>query len=414
MTVGEKTQEAAPAVAKGAGEKGVLRFGVIGCGGRAEGLTKTLMRDKRGDLVAICDTDPEQIDHYEKLARSSLGHGTKHYSDYKELLDNPDIDAVIIATPDQWHHDMAVHAFKQKKHVFLEKPVGINLGQTADILRAARQSGKILEVGYVLRYTPFYQGVRSLVQGGEIGSPLTADALEQYYGAFHFYRGWWKSKGNNGGIMVQKICHDMDLWYWIFGKPRRIVSFENLMDFKPGGWDSDAKSCNECKNHCPYYIPPEGVARSKTKSNECVYNDPHDITDSCNVLIQFESGMTLSQGMNFYCARSRSDRFLHVVGSTGEVSGWLSQNMIRYDKRHGKGDVDVKYLQFHAMGADGHGGGDDVQIIEFLNGLVEGREALAGMESAYWSSIIIMGAQMSADQGRVIDVKELTAKYPFP
>nr|MDO8084318.1 Gfo/Idh/MocA family oxidoreductase [Candidatus Sigynarchaeum springense] len=411
--MGKKKQDAAPANAKGAGEKGVIRFGVIGCGGRAEGLTRTLVKDKRGDLVALCDIDQEQLDHYEKMAKSNLGHGTKHYKDYKALLDNPDVDAVIIATPDQWHHDIAVCALNQKKHVFLEKPVGINLDQTIDILKAAKQSGKILEIGYVLRYAPFYQGIRSLVQGGEIGNPLTADALEQYYGAFHFYRGWWKSKSNNGGIMVQKICHDMDLWYWIFGKPKKIVAFESLMDFKPGGWDSKAKTCNECKNHCPYYISPAAVHSSKTKSNECVYNDPHDITDSCNILIQFESGMTMSQGMNFYCALTRSDRFLHVVGSKAEISGWLSQNMVRYDKRHGR-DGDVKYLQFSAPGAAGHGGGDDVQILQFLNGVVEGHEALAGMESAYWSSIIIMGAQMSADQGRIIDVKELVAKYPFP
>nr|MDO8111688.1 Gfo/Idh/MocA family oxidoreductase [Candidatus Sigynarchaeota archaeon] len=409
----KKTDTPASAGAKPAAEKGSIRFGVIGCGGRADGLTRTLMSDKRGDLLAICDIDPEQIDHYEKMAKSSLGHGTKHYTDYKDLLDNADIDAVIIATPDQWHHEMAVEAFKKKKHVFLEKPAGTNLDQNQAILKAAKASGKTLEIGYVLRYSPFYQGVRSLVQSGDIGNPLAADALEEYYGAFHFYRGWWKSKGNNGGIMIQKICHDMDLWYWIFGKPRKIVAFESLMNFKPGGWDSKAKTCNECKNHCPYYIPPEGVKASKTKSNECVYNDPHDITDNCNVLVQFESGMTMSQGMNFFNAVTRSDRFIHVVGSTGEISGWLSENMVRYDKRHGN-DNDVKYLQFSTTGADGHGGGDQIQILKFLDALVEGREALAGRESAYWSSIIIMGAQMAADQNRVIDVKELTAKYPFP
>ncbi len=408
-----RKQDAVVTVTKGTGEKDALRFGVIGCGGRAEGLTKTLMTDKRVDIVALCDIDLDQLDHYEKLATSKLGHGTKHYTNYKDLIDNPDIDAVLIAPPDQWHHEMAVYAFKQKKHVFCEKPVGIKLEQTVDILKAAKQSGKIFETGFVLRYSPFYQGVRSLVQSGDIGKPLTADALEEYYGAFHFYRGWWKSKANNGGIMVQKICHDMDLWHWIFGQPKKIVAFESLMDFKPGGWESKAKTCNECTNHCPYYIPPEGVKASKTKSNECVYNDPHDITDNCNVLVQFESGMTMSQGMNFFNAVTRSDRFIHVVGSTGEISGYLSENMVRYDKRHGK-DSDVKYIQFKETSSDGHGGGDTVQIIKFVNSVLEGHESLAGMDAAYWSSIMIMGAQMSADQGRVIDVKELTAKYPFP
>jgi predicted dehydrogenase len=390
-----------------------LRFGVIGCGGRAEGLTRTVMADGRCDLVAICDIDQEQLDHYAKMAKP-FGFEPIQYMDYKDLLDNDDIDAVLIATPDNFHHDMAVYAFDKGKHVFCEKPVGINLGQMVDILDAARRSGKVFETGFVLRYSPFYQGIRQLVQSGEIGNPLTADAYEEYYGAYHFFRGWWKSKANNGGIMIQKICHDMDLWHWIFGRPKQIVAFESLMDFKPGGWPSDAMGCNDCSNHCPYYISPEAAHVSKTKSNECVYNDPHDITDNCNVLVQFEWGMTLSQTMNFFCAQNRSDRYLHVIGSKAEISGFLGQGMVRIDGRHDAGGRSTRYLQFAKGDLDGHGGGDDVQMVSFLDGIIEGREALAGRDAAYWSSIMIMGAQIAADTGQVVKIDDLVQKYPFP
>mgnify|MGYP006289235495 CR=1 FL=1 len=386
-------------------------MGIIGTGARA-GLVRTLMKDeeKRGDIIALCDVNPDAINKFEKMVENGLGHGTANYENYQELLDNPDVDAVLISTPDHLHHEIATAAFKAKKHVFLEKPVGINLDQMIDIVRAAKNSGKIMEIGYVLRYAPFYVGMKHVIDEGEIGNPLFVQALEEYYGAYHFYRGWWKKKENTGGIMVQKICHDMDLHCWMFGKPKKVVAFENLMDFKPGGWDSDAMTCDECTNHCPYFVNAEG---SRTNSNECVYNDPHEISDNTQILVQFESGLNLSMGMNFFNSYGQSDRHWRVVGSKAEITGKLSDGMFRIDYRHDKSLKDTKYLKF-SPATGGHGGGDDVQILEFLKGVDEGHEAKAGVESAYWSSILIMSAQMSADQGKIIDIDEITRKYPFP
>ncbi len=184
-----------------------FNFGVIGTGARSGSLTSTLMRDKekRGDVVALCDIRPEALDHYEKIVQSHLGHGTKHYSDSRQLIMDPNVDVVIISTPDYLHHMMAVDAFNAGKHVFLEKPVGVNLDQMHDILRAARASGKTLEVGYVLRYSPFYISMKEIIDTGKIGRPLFVTALESYYGAYHFNRGWWRKNANTGGIMVQKI-----------------------------------------------------------------------------------------------------------------------------------------------------------------------------------------------------------------
>ncbi|MHA1792521.1 MAG: Gfo/Idh/MocA family protein [Promethearchaeota archaeon] len=389
-----------------------IRFGVIGTGARTNSIINNLMKDKekRADIVAICDNYPPVLEKYEKLIKNKLNHDVKKYTDYKELLDNGDVDAVIIGTPDFLHHEMAVAAFNAKKHVFLEKPVGINLEQMINIVRAAKKSGKILEVGYVLRYTPFYNGIRKIVQSQEIGRTLFVNALEEYYGAFHFYRGWWRFRKNVGGIMIQKICHDMDLWHWIFGKPKKIVAFESLMEFKPGNWESSAKNCSECDNHCPYYITD--AINSRTRSDECVYNGDHDISDNTQILIQFENGMNMNMGMNFFNSRGQSDRFIRIVGSKAEITGRLSEGMVRIDPRFK--EQGAKYLQLSSIQGDGHAGGDEVQVIEFINALTENREAKAGIESAYWSSIMIMGAQLSADTGKIIDIDELTRKYPFP
>ncbi|MBD3188515.1 hypothetical protein GF325_16915 [Candidatus Bathyarchaeota archaeon] len=388
-----------------------VNLGVIGTGARA-GLVRTMITDekKRGDIVALCDVNPDHLSRFEKMVETGLGHGTSNYSDYHDLLDDEKVDAVLISTPDFLHHEMAIEAFNAGKHVFLEKPVGINLEQMIEIVRAAQNADTILEIGYVLRYAPFFVGMKQLIDSGEIGTPLFAQALEEYYGAFHFYRGWWKSREHVGGIMIQKICHDMDLHYWFFGKPRKVVAFESLMDFKPGGWDSDALNCDDCQNPCPYYTKAEG---SRTGTNECVYNAPHDISDNTQILVQFESGLNLSMGMNFFNARGQSDRHWKVVGSKAELSGRLSTGMVRIDPRHDTNMQNTRYLKF-TSGTGGHGGGDALQILEFLDGILEGHEAKAGIESAYWSSILIMGAQKSADEGEIVEIADLTRKYPFP
>jgi predicted dehydrogenase len=390
----------------------VVRFGLIGAGSRAHSLCTTLIKDKekRGDLIALCDVRPSQLTSYNAIVKQYLGHEAKTYTYYGDLLEDPEVDAVIISTPDYLHHMMAIDALHAGKHVFLEKPVGVNLTQMLDIIHAAKESGKILEIGYVLRYSPFYIEMKKMIDGGEIGRPMFVQALEEYYGAYHFNRGWWRKKANTGGIMVQKICHDMDLFYWLFGQPKRVSAFDSISEFKPGNWDSDAKYCSECKNHCPYYC----TKQSRTYSDECVYNSDHDVADNAQIIIEFENGVNLSMGMTFFNALAQDDRHWKVIGSKAEISGKLSEQMIRVDPRHDHNGTNTVFYQCASGGLGGHGGGDEIQTIKFMEGIIEGHEAKAGLESAYWSSILVMAAQIAADTNTVVNIKDITDKFPFP
>jgi predicted dehydrogenase len=372
-----------------------------------------LLKDPRVEFNAVCDIDPEALTRAAKAVQNIKKNEPQQFENYQDLLDQADIDAVVIAPPDYMHHDIALAAYKAEKHVFLEKPVGINLDQMIDIVRAgkvASDNGKITEIGYVLRYAPFYTVMKQMLEDGTIGRPLFATALEQYHGA-PFFRGWWKSRANVGGIMIQKICHDMDLHYWMFGKPSRIVAFESLMEFKPGNWDSDALTCPECTNHCAYYTRTKGT---NSDTYECVYNDPHDIVDTSQVLVKFETGMTLSMGMNFVDSVQQSDRFWRIVGSNAEVTGRLGTGILRYDARQDKTGKETKMIRCVGGDAGGHAGGEFHQIQGFVDSIELGHESKAGLESAYWSSIMVMGAQISADTESIVKVEDLVEKYPFP
>jgi predicted dehydrogenase len=398
---------------------GHIRFGIIGMGARASSIMRTFLRGKKGDIVALADLSDVVLERYQTQFEADLGHPIATTHDYRELLANPEVDAVLISTPDFLHCEMAVAAFEAGKHVFLEKPVGINLEQNQQILRAAVASGKAFEVGYVLRYAPFYAGLkRIMAQGGNsiIGRPLAVQATEHYYGGAHFYRGWWRLRKNVGGVMIQKVCHDMDMWCWLFGRPARVSSFGSNMEFAPGNAPkgSTAIHCRDCppEQRCQYYVTNDD--NYSRRNDECLYNGDHDIVDNTQTIVQFESGLVLSLSMNFFPARAQSDRFIRIQGSKAELAGRAEEFAYHVDPRHDLDRRNSRVIRLTTGAVGGHGGGDDYQILEFLDAIEHGGEARAGLESAYWSSILVMSAQIALEEHRVVEISEVTAKYPMP
>jgi predicted dehydrogenase len=387
-------------------------FGVIGCGARSNSFIRAMKEDPqhRGDIVALCDIRDDAMDVYESHVNTIMGHKCKRYHDYQALLRDPAVDVVVVSTPDYLHYMHALDAFHAGKHVFCEKPIGVTFDQMIDLLKAAKESGKIMECGYELRYSPFFVKIKELLDNGDIGRPMFVQALEEYYGAYHFNRGWWRKKCNTGGIMTQKICHDMDLFTWMFGKPVRVSAFDKINEFKPGNWESDAKYCKDCKNKCPYFV----TEKSRTYSDECVYNSDHDVADCAQVILEFESGLILSMGMNFFNAHAQDDRHWKVVGSKAEISGRLATQTLQYDPRFDTSKTKSILIECTEGGREGHGGGDERQWIGFLEALSENREAKSGRLAAYWSMITVLSAQLSADTGETVYIDEIIAQYPFP
>ena len=141
-----------------------LRLGIIGAGHRMDGLIDAA--DKAGDydLVAVCDVYAPHRDAFQKRSNSLA---TTHL-DYHEVLEK-DIDAVIIASPDHWHVQMAVDALKAGKDVYLEKPVTHTIEEGATLTRAVRSSKQILQCGMQQRsWTHFHDAV-DMIQAGSLG-----------------------------------------------------------------------------------------------------------------------------------------------------------------------------------------------------------------------------------------------------
>jgi 2-desacetyl-2-hydroxyethyl bacteriochlorophyllide A dehydrogenase len=199
---------------------GVLRFGLIGCGGMGARHAAAIRSAPNTELVATMDADGN-------LARD-LAAGAFHTSRLEELLARPDVDAVLIATPNHVHDVVGIQAARAGKHVVMEKPMAQNLVRAESLLAACRASDVALSVGYCFRYAPEVRAARRIVERGLLGRLLSVqltcyfDKPPAYYGSGRTGRTHsdWRSsrEKSGGGVMIMNMSHQLDQIRFILGQ----------------------------------------------------------------------------------------------------------------------------------------------------------------------------------------------------
>jgi predicted dehydrogenase len=181
---------------------------------------------------SVCDVNAEKVrQHLEKRP------GTKGFTDYREMAADPGLDAVVISTPNWLHCEMAEAFLAAGKHVFCEKPMGVNRAEMDRMLRAQRASGKQLAIDFEMRVSAACVRFREVVLSGEIGK---ARGIE-----FVHHRGGWVAEGNglwrvdparSGGLYFMEPCHEVDYFRWLLGEVTHVQSFKfpNVLPHYPG------------------------------------------------------------------------------------------------------------------------------------------------------------------------------------
>ena len=153
------------AAGKAMGANDTIRLGAIGCGGRMRNILDSADKNGGFELVAGCDVyEPHREDIRTRTADMASTH-----LDYHELLDKKDIDAVAIAAPDHWHVRMACDAVAAGKDVYLEKPVTHTIEEGATLIKAVRDSKRIVQCGMQQRSWAHFADAVDLIQNGSIG-----------------------------------------------------------------------------------------------------------------------------------------------------------------------------------------------------------------------------------------------------
>lgn len=147
-----------------------INYGLIGCNGMGWSNMRSHLLMDEVNCVAICDVDQSVLDRRSEDVFKARNIKPKQYKDYRKLLENPDIDAVVIGTPDHWHCLNMIDALDAGKHVYVEKPLANSIQEAQVMLAAAKKSDKLVQVGQWQRSGPHYETAIKLVQSGKLGN----------------------------------------------------------------------------------------------------------------------------------------------------------------------------------------------------------------------------------------------------
>jgi UDP-N-acetylglucosamine 3-dehydrogenase len=206
-----------------------IRWGVIGLGYFGEIHAESLAGMPGIELAALC-TRREG-----RLAELADRHGVRRrYTDYRELLADPSVDALSITTHVDDHRDIAIDALRSGKHVFLEKPMAANVKECDDILQAAKQSDGLFMVGHICRFDPRVAMAKEAIDEGCLGKIIS----------MHARRNLSKAIGrqvlNNISALAGDGIHDVDLMLWFSqAKPLSVYAQEvhpGQCKYPDGGW----------------------------------------------------------------------------------------------------------------------------------------------------------------------------------
>ncbi len=199
-----------------------VRFGIIGAGGMGTAHAGVFQKGDiaRGELAAVCDIDPVRLEPYGAL---------KIFTDSRELIRSGEVDAVIIATPHYDHTTIGIDALEQGLHVLMEKPISVHKADAERLIAAHTNPKQVFSAMFQMRTYPQFRKIKQLVESGELGTlqrmnwVITAWYRTEAYYASGGWRATWKGEG--GGVLLNQCPHNLDLFQWICGKPKRVQAF---------------------------------------------------------------------------------------------------------------------------------------------------------------------------------------------
>lgn len=380
------------------------------------------------EFVAVAELNPERRDIFAKEHSISKD---QCYASWEEMFEK-DIDAevAIICTLDRQHYKPTLKAIEKGYHVLLEKPMSPEPQECIEMAAAAKENNKLLTICHVLRYTPFWQNIKKVIDEGEIGDIVSIqlnENVEVMHMSHSFVRGNWNNSDNSSPMILQKSCHDMDiLMYLMNQKCKNVSSFGSLMHFNQSNAPAGAPlrcldGCpaeNECVFHAGRYYLGEGKGWAKkfttdhtregiiealntTPYGKCVYQSDNNVVDHQVVNLEFENGATATFSM---CGFTREQtRIVQIMGTKGEIRGKMDENSISI----------FDFLTQHetvinlSKPLSGHGGGDDAIVREFLQEVrnYSGGEGRSSASVSLQSHLLAFAAEESRLQnGKVINI----------
>lgn len=242
-----------------------LGFSILGSGEAARIHASSLKRLSRVARPVVVYS--RSLERAREFARE---HGIpKATNDLEEAVASSDVDAVVVALPNELHARASLEAIRRGKHVFVEKPMALSLKDAVEMIRESERAGVRLVVGNCLRYWPEYARVRGLIAGGSLGEPRVARAYR-----LSGFPGGWRASRSSGGVVMDSMILDLDYLVWILGDVEKVYALGAelggmaqgvyghvmaILSFKEGAIAYTEASWSMPKGYQGYYLEVAGT-----------------------------------------------------------------------------------------------------------------------------------------------------------
>ncbi|MEM9564368.1 MAG: Gfo/Idh/MocA family oxidoreductase [Actinomycetota bacterium] len=356
-----------------------VRYGVVGTGMMGIEHIHNIRAFPSGEVVAI--SDPTEASRAAGL--EACGREVAVYADHRELLADPEVEAVVVASPNHTHEAILDDVLRAGRHVLIEKPLCTTVEACRSVMATAKETAgqfpdRVVHVGLEYRYMPAVARLIEEVGTGVLGRPRMVAIREHRFPFLVKVDNWNRFSANTGGTLVEKCCHFFDLMNLIVGeRPTRVMA-------------SGAQDVNHLDE---------------------VYGDRRpDILDNAYVIVDYPGGARAMLDLCMFADASHHQEEISVVGADGKAEAFLPEGRLRVGIR-GKdwiGDVPGEIVDDSHIAYEGlHHGSSYLEHIDFVAAIRGEAPVPVTLEDGLWSVAIGVAAHRSIDEGRPVELREV-------
>lgn len=346
------------------------------------------------EIVGFYDPQPTHLD--------MIGLDTPRYDSIEAMLSQARPDLYCVFSPNVFHLEQIKLGLEAGVQVFTEKPVVMSIDETLELARLLSQNGGVNRamVGLVLRYSQHMVDLRAALAAGQLGHVVSLEANEHigpYHGAF-FMRDWRRRTDLAGGFMLEKCCHDIDIYNMVTGsRPVRVASFGGRKSFLPE--NAPASNMEAEIFH---------VKQSVWESTDDPFRSDGDIIDYQTAILQYETGASLAFHTNLNVPDEH--RRFCVMGTHGMAEGDFVRGFLKVTARDGTRLVDNDYSK-GAAAKGAHYGADQMMCADIAKYLRGQSDSLpVSILDAMEAGIAAIALDQARETGQVVDLTQVWAK----
>ncbi len=367
---------------------------VIGTGGRGTLLLSTFLKNPEVRVTALCDVYEPNLERALSVASAAQGAGAKAYRNYRQLLADPSVQAVVIATPEHWHYRMLLDALAAGKDVYVEKPLCQTPEEGVELLEAAAHSKSVVQVGMQRRSHDVFLEGRKIVAAGTLGT-------------VHMVRAWWLNT-QLGPVAPAKLDGPLDWEQWqgpvkkrIPLNPRIFRSWRLYSDYAGGILADQGAHTFDGIHLLMNASDPLAVTAAAGKPHALIGDTPESVTATAEYPEDFIATFSINYAAMKY--KTRNDQKAHLDG------GKARMDIGREDlKVYFQGAEDT--VAIAKSSAKGFGYATDLHVANFLECVRTRKTPTAPVALGFRAALVSQLANLSLKHGRRVRWNEQLKK----